>query len=296
MSGQSDADLPPRPVTFPVLSLVAALPLLLVHAAGALLGLLALPFRRRSADLRDNLRQAGLHTLPMLLRAAAHLGAGVAELLPVWLRPLPHTLALVREVRGWEHVEAARAAGRGILVLTPHLGCWELGGIYIGSRFPITFLYRPPRQDWADRLMRDGRERGGVRLATPDMKGVRAMLAALRRGESVGILPDQVASKGDGVWADFFGRPAYTPTLAHRLALSTGAVPLLFVCERLAWGRGFRLWVEPLPQVTGDAAAFVADLNRAIERLILRWPAQYLWTYRRYKTPGGAPPLPEPRP
>lgn len=293
MSGQSDANLPPRARRFPLLSLAAALPLPLVHAAGALLGLLALPVRRRSADLHDNLRQAGLHSAGLLLRAAAHLGAGVAELLPVWLRPLPRTLALVRQVRGWEHVRAARDAGRGILVLTPHLGCYELGGIYIGSHFPITFLYRPPRQDWADRLMRRGRERGGVRLATPDMKGVRAMLAALRRGEAVGILPDQVASKGDGVWADFFGRPAYTPTLVHRLARSTGAVPLLFVCERLAWGRGFRLWVEPLPPVTEDATAFVAGLNRAIEQLILRWPAQYLWTYRRYKAPGGAPPPPE---
>lgn len=276
----------------PLLRILARLPLGLLHGLGALLGLGALPLRRRSADLHANLRQAGLHRPGLALGAAMQLGAGMAELLPVWLRPLPRTLALVREVRGWEHVEAARAAGRGILALTPHLGCWELGGIYIGSHFPITFLYRPPRQGWADTLMRAGRERGGVRLATPDTKGVRAMLAALKRGEAVGILPDQVASKGDGVWADFFGRPAYTPTLAHRLARSTGAVPLLFVCERLAWGRGFRLWVEVLPAAGEDALAFIAALNQAVERLIRRWPTQYLWTYRRYKAPGGAPPPP----
>jgi KDO2-lipid IV(A) lauroyltransferase len=280
----------------PLLRILARLPLALLHGLGGLLGLLALPLRRRSADLLANLRQAGMHTPGMVLRAAAHLGAGMAELPAVWLRPLPRTLGLVRDVRGWEHVEAARAAGLGVIALTPHLGCWELGGIYIGSHFPITFLYRPPRQDWADRLMRQGRERGGVRLATPDTKGVRAMLTALKRGEAVGILPDQVASKGDGVWADFFGRPAFTPTLTHRLAHSTGAVPLLFVCERLAWGRGFRLWVEPLPAVGDDTRAFVAALNRAIETLIRRWPAQYLWTYRRYKAPGGAPPMPERQP
>lgn len=277
---------------FSLLRLLATLPLLLTQVMGACLGLLAFPLSRWS-DIRANLGQAGLDTPGMFLRTCAHLGAGVAEMLPVWLRPLPGTLDLVRDVRGWEHVQSARADGRGILVLTPHLGCYELGGIYLGAHMPVNFLYRPPRQAWADRLMRQGRERGGVRLATPDMKGVRAMLAALKRGEAAGILPDQVASKGDGVWSDFFGRPAYTPTLAHRLVRSTGALPLLFVSERLAWGRGFRLWIEPLRADTENAEAFVAAMNQAVEALIRRWPAQYLWLYRRYKAPGSAPPPPE---
>ncbi len=265
--------------------LLALLPLWLLHAVGAALGLVALPLRKRSADLHANLSQAGLHHSGMALRAAMHMGRGMAELPAVWLRPLPRTLALVREVNGWQHVEAARNAGRGILALTPHLGCWELGGIYIGSRLPITFLYRPPRQAWVDALMRRGRERGGVRLATPDTKGVRAMLTALKRGEAVGILPDQVASRGDGVWAPVFGRPAYSPTLSFRLAASTGAVPLLFWCERLSWGRGFRLWVEPLPALPEAAEQAAVVLNQAIEGIIRRHPEQYLWSYRRYKNP-----------
>jgi len=284
------------PFLFPLLRACAALPLPLIHLLGAGVGLLALQAGRRAADMRANLRQASLDSPGMRLRAAAHLGAWLAELPAVWLRPLTGTLALVREVRGWQHVEAARGAGRGILVMTPHLGCYELGGIYLGARVPITFLYRPPRQAWADRLMRRGRERGGVRLATPDMRGVRAMLAALKRGEAVGILPDQVASKGDGVWSEFFGRPAYTPTLAHRLARSTGALPLLFVCERLAWGRGFRLWIEPLAPGDDDAPGFTSRVNRTVEALIRRWPAQYPRIYRRYKAPGGAPPPAEPSP
>lgn len=275
-----------------LLHLFARLPLPLLHACGALLGLLSLPLRMRSVDVWANLRQAGLASPAMLLRTAMHLGMGVVELLAVWLRPLERSVGLVREVHGWEHVQAAHATGRGVIALTPHLGCWELGGIYIGSRMPITFLYRPPRQAWADRLMREGRERGGVRLATPDTRGVRAMLTTLRRGEAVGILPDQVASRGEGVWAPFFGRPAYTPTLAFRLAQSTGALPLLFFCERLAWGRGFRLWVEPLPEPPAEPQAAAVMLNAALERMILRHPEQYLWTYRRYKQPGDAPPPP----
>jgi KDO2-lipid IV(A) lauroyltransferase len=199
-------------------------------------------------------------------------------------------MALVREVRGWEHVEAARAAGKGIVALEPHLGNWELGALYLGQYVPVTFLYRPARQAWADELSRRGRERGGVRLATPDVKGVRAMLQALKRGEGAGVLPDQVASKGDGVWVPFFGRPAYTPTLAYRLVQSTGAVPLLFFCERLDWGQGFRLWVMPTPDLGGTPAEAAGRLNGALEALIRQHPDQYLWSYRRYKRPPGAPP------
>lgn len=276
-----------------LLRLTARLPLPLLHAIGALLGLVSLPFANRSTDVRDNLRQAGLDSFGLRLRVAMHFGMGVVELLPVWLRPFPRAVALVREVRGWEHVESVRKTGRGLLAMTPHLGCWELAGLYLASRMPIVELYRPPRQAWADRLMRIGRERGQARLATPDMKGVRALLTALRRGEAVGILPDQVASRGDGVWAPFFGRAAYTPTLPFRLARATGAVPVLLVCERLTWGRGFRLRVETLPPAAGDDTAAATQLNSALEAMIRHHPEQYLWRYRRYKRPGDAPPPPD---
>ncbi|MCS6786650.1 MAG: lysophospholipid acyltransferase family protein [Thiobacillaceae bacterium] len=271
------------------LRLLARLPLPVLHFMGALAGLADLVLSPRAAVVRANLRQAGMDRPLLRLRAALHFGMGVAELLAIWLRPLERVTALVRSVHGGEHLEAARAAGRGVLAMTPHLGCWELAGLYLASRMPIVELYRPPRQPWADRLMRLGRERGLARLATPDMRGVRALLSALRRGDAVGILPDQVASRGDGVWAPFFGRPAYTPTLAFKLARTTGAVPLLLFCERLPWGRGYRLWIEPLAPFADDPAAAAAQLNTALEGLIRRHPEQYLWRYRRYKRPGDAP-------
>lgn len=269
---------------------LAFLPLPLLHALGWLVGATLFPWRRRARDVADNLRQAGLDTSGMVRRANIGVAKGLAESLAIWLRPFPEAMSLVREVRGLEHVEEARAAGRGIVVLEPHLGNWELGGLYLGQYLPITFLYRPARQAWADELTRLGRERGGVRLATPDMKGVRAMLQALKRGEGVGVLPDQVASKGDGVWAPFFGRPSFTPTLAFRLIAATGAVPLILFCERLPWGRGFRLHVMPAPEFSTDPGEAAAQLNRAVEDLVRRYPDQYLWTYRRYKRPHDAPP------
>lgn len=272
-----------------LLSLLVRLPLWLLHAVGALAALAIFPLRKRGQDVRANLRQAGLYSPMKLFQAYTGLGKSLAESLVIWLRPYRRSIALVKQVEGWEHVESAQAAGRGIVALMPHLGSWEMGALYAGSRLPIIFLYRPPRQAWADTLMRRGRERGGLSLATPDTKGVRTMLKALKQGEAVGLLPDQVASKGDGAWAPFFGRPAYTPTLAFRLTQSTNALPLLFFCERLSWSRGFRMHVMPLPEFPKDHAHAASVLNSAIENLVRLHPEQYFWSYRRYKRPFGAP-------
>jgi KDO2-lipid IV(A) lauroyltransferase len=112
------------------------------------------------------------------------------------------------------------------------------------------------------------------------------MIKALRRGEGVGLLPDQVPPEGQGLWAPFFGRNAYTMTLAARLAQQTGATVLLARCERLSWGRGFLLVIEPLPAALDDSLeAAVLQINRAMEHVIRQCPDQYLWGYARYKQP-----------
>lgn len=281
-----------------LLRLLARLPLPFWHALGSLGGILVLRFNARyAARLTENLRRSGLAESPdelaALVRASARqLGCGAAEVVPVWFRPYPHVLQLVRECVGWEHVEAAVQSGRGILAMTPHLGCFEIVSLYYAARHPMTVMYRPPRQRWAEALMRAGRARGKIELATADMRGVRLLLAALKRGEAVGILPDQVASKGEGVWADFFGRPAYTPTLPARLADSTGAVVLMMFGERLSYGRGYRVHIQPMPEgaLSGDKQLATRALNATLEDLIAQHPDQYLWSYNRYKQPGGVAP------
>ncbi|MDA8093196.1 MAG: lysophospholipid acyltransferase family protein [Betaproteobacteria bacterium] len=284
-------------MTEPLFRLAGRLPLIAVQALGGLLGwtayALAPRYRRR---LRENLRAAALCPDPrafeaMARSAAAHAGKSVAELLVVWLRPLPSLARLVRATAGWEHVEAAQQAGRGIIFLTPHMGCFEITSLYYGRTHPITVLYRPPRKARLEPLMLRGRRRGGVTLAPTDMKGVRALLSALKRGEAIGMLPDQVPSRGEGVWVDFFGRPAYTMTLAARLAETTGATLLLAYARRLNYGRGFELRIEPVRErwpVPKEAAA--TALNRAVEGLIAQCPEQYLWSYNRYKVPRGVEP------
>lgn len=279
-----------------LLKLLARLPLPLLHGLGIALGwLIYWAPGRHSGRLRNNLLESGVCAAGagcrrLLRQTVGESGKAVIELLAVWLRPYDRVLKLVRDTRGWEHIDAARAAGRGIIVIAPHIGCFEMINLHFAAHHPFTAMYKPPRKPFLDRLMLAGRQRGQARLVPTDFSGVRALLAALKRHEAVGILPDQVATGGDGVWAPFFGRPAYTPTLVASLQRKTGAAAFFVAAERLSWGRGYRLHVTPfddaLPQ---DKTAAATRINQGVEDVVRRFPAQYLWSYNRHKRPGGAP-------
>jgi KDO2-lipid IV(A) lauroyltransferase len=269
---------------------IAKLPLPLLHALGTVLGWAMYgmsPNYRR--NLRDNLRQAGYDDARTRREAIASAGRMLAELPALWFRPHAQVASLVREVHGEDLPLAARAAGRAVLYLTPHMGSFEVTAQYAALRGPITVLYRPPRLAWLDPLMRQGRGRPNVRLVPADVAGVRELYRALQRGEAVGFLPDQVPSKGEGEWAAFFGRPAYTMTLAARLAERPGVACFLAYGRRLPLGRGYAIVVRPLPERLADETP-TRRLNRALEMLIRDCPGQYLWSYNRYKAPKGAPP------
>jgi len=272
--------------------LLSRLPLVVLHSLGALAGwavFIASPNYR--ALLRANLTRAVGPKAARALQwhAAREAGRMALELPAIWCRPIPDMLKLVREVRGLEHLERARAAG-SVAVITPHLGCFELVGQYAASMAPLTALYRPPRKPALRPLIEAGRGRGMMKLAPADLSGVRQLLRTLKRGENVGLLPDQAPQNGEGVWANFFGEPAYTMTLAARLIDQPGVTALFVWAERLPWGRGYRLHISPLPRLEGDPAARAAHLNAAMEALILQCPTQYLWGYNRYKTPAGVKP------
>lgn len=270
-----------------VFRLLSRLPLPVLHNFGAALGWLvwlASPTYRR--HMRENLALAGVEAART--GAIAEAGKTIAELPRLWCRPPADVASLVVRVSGWPLVEAAAAAGKGILFLTPHLGCFEISAQYVAQTMPITVLYRRPKQDWLAPLMEAGRG-ASLKLAPADLSGVRRLIKALRQGEAVGMLPDQVPGNGEGIWAPFFGRPAYTMTLAARLA-DTGATVLLAFAERLHYGAGYHLQFFALSQPpAGDLTARVAQFNGEIEALIRRHPEQYLWGYNRYKQPAGAP-------
>jgi KDO2-lipid IV(A) lauroyltransferase len=276
--------------------LASALPLSLLHRLGALLGrIVYLVSRRYRGYLVANLRGAGYEDHALLDQAIAEAGKALLELPAIWMRPHAAVAGLVVEVSGWELVEAALEGGRGIIFLTPHLGCFEITAQYYAWRaraeVPLTVLYRAPKNKALEPLLRAGRKRPNLRLASADLRGVRILMRALRQGEAVGILPDQAPGVGEGEWAEFFGRPAYTMTLAGRLAESSGAQVILAYAERLPRGRGYHLHLSPMPpRLAGESSA--RALNRALEGLIRRCPAQYVWGYNRYKVPAGAEPRP----
>lgn len=277
-----------------VFRLLALLPLGMLHGLGALLGRLTYAASAQyAARTGENLRQANfafnkIQDQNILSATIAESGKSITELAWIWGRPYDKVVGKVRECAGLEHIAAAQARGKGIIFLTPHLGCFEISALYAAQRVPITVLYRPPKLGWLEGVMRGGRERGQARLAKADVGGVRLLYKALKRGEAIGLLPDQVPSRGEGEWANFFGRPAYTMTLAGRLAESSGATVLIAYSERLPHGQGYVIHVEPLP--LDFAAPVPQQINAALERVIRACPAQYLWSYNRYKIPHGVQP------
>jgi KDO2-lipid IV(A) lauroyltransferase len=229
-----------------------------------------------------------------------------AELPHLWLRPADQALQPPPRWDGAEHIERAIARGHGMVLMTPHVGCFEvIAQAYaerFGARSPMTAMYRPPRHASLRKIVETARARPGLLTAPASLGGVRQMIRALRRGETVGLLPDQVPPDGMGVWAPFFGRDAYTMTLAARLIEQTGATPLLLVGERLPRAAGFCIHVMPMPEPlpaggAGDTEhqrVCASVINRAMEHVIRRWPGQYVWGYDRYKSPrtgAGAEPL-----
>lgn len=274
------------------LRLIARFPLWFLHALGSLLGWamygMSPTYRRH---MRENLAAAGLNDARVRRGAVAAAGKMVAELPAIWFRPHGEVVSLVKSVEGAELAYAARRAGKALLFLTPHMGAFEIASLYAAREMPITVLYRRPKLGWTEPLMRAGRERANVRLVPADLTGVREMFAALKRGEAVGFLPDQVPGVGEGEWAQFFGRPAYTMTLAGKLAGRDNVACFLAFARRLPRGAGYSIHLRALPgAVAGESGA--RRINRALESLVRECPEQYLWGYNRYKIPAGAPPPP----
>jgi KDO2-lipid IV(A) lauroyltransferase len=214
-----------------------------------------------------------------VLRAnIAETGKAILETLAIWQWSQTKALSLVKACHNLHLIDEALARGKGIIFLTPHLGCFEITSIYYASLHPITVLFRPPKKSWLAPLIDTGRSKGQVTLAPANVQGVRAIMHALKKGEAVGILPDQIPNEGEGEWADFFGKPAYTMTLASKLAAKTGATVLMAFGERLTNGQGYEIHLTSV-----ESIATTKQLNLAVANQIAQKPEQYLWRYNRYK-------------
>lgn len=259
---------------------------------GWCLGWASYIFSPKTARLmREQLRASKLYTSETEFQTILHdniqsTGMGLLETLHLWFKPYQASLNLVQKCSGWDAVETAIANNKGLIFLTPHLGCFEITSLYFGQFYPMTVMFRPPRQPWLMPLILAGRQRGKVTLAPANSHGIKQLLQALKRGEAIGILPDQAPLAGEGEWAPFFGRPADTMTLASKLANKSGAAVFMAFGERLKNASGYHIHIK---QLEHNAIATPALLNHEIERQIAQCPAQYLWSYTRYKSRRGPP-------
>jgi KDO2-lipid IV(A) lauroyltransferase len=282
-----------------LLSLVAALPLRAVHAIGGVLGRvvywLSPSYRRRT---RDHLALAGYEDPALRREAIAGAGRQGLETPWIWKRPRADLAPLI-EVADLAVADEALGDGRPVMFLPPHLGCFEVTAQFYAAfrpeakTRPMTVLYRIPRKSVLRPIVESGRVADGLLLAPAEMRGVRMLMKAMKERQVVGILPDQVPSRGEGVWTPFFGRWAYTMTLPARLARQFDGIVLFVYGERLPRGAGYRIHLRRLQEaLTGDPAHDAAVMNRGLEALIRECPTQYLWGYNRYKVPAGAEPPP----
>jgi len=269
-------------------------PLAALHAIGGPLGWLvwALSPRYRQ-QFRANTAQAGL-TMQQARPAIAEAGRFVAELPRLWLGATGQSCLSNVTVEGHARAVEAFAKGKGVIFFGSHSGGFELAPQAFAELYgPITAIYRPARKAWLARLEAVARDRPDLTVLPADLRGIRLMHRALKANQGVAMLIDQVPPEGMGVWAPFFGQPAYTVTLGVRLALQSGAALIPVTCERLPKGRGYvlKFW----PAVEGlvgaddagkpDMVQAATRMNQMLETMILSQPGQYLWGYSRYKKP-----------
>lgn len=276
------------------LILLGALPLPLLHGfgygVGTLLWWLPNSMKRNtllhlqrcmpelSAAERNRIARLSLINSAKAIAEAPALWFGAKWRLRSWLHA-PQTQAQMR---------ALIAGGKGLILLSPHIGAWELAGLFCADNGTISSLYKP-QKGVMDRLILLGRSRNGARLVPTSTGGVKSLLQALRQGEIVGILPDHDPPEHSGAFAPLFGIPAHTTTLVSKLA-ARNEVPVYFIyAERLPWGRGFRYHLRQAPSGISNQHQGLLALNQGVEQVIRHLPEQYWWGYKRYRRqPPGA--------
>ncbi|MGL4768331.1 MAG: lysophospholipid acyltransferase family protein [Formosimonas sp.] len=271
-----------------LLQVLSKVPLPMLHAVGGFFGRMVYRWDKKyRARLQANATQAGFDSPQFWREAAAQMGCGVIELAHLWTARVNDILPRVK-VTGWGEVQAAQARGRGVLMLTPHVGAFELLSLWIGHKARFTAMYRPPKQAFLSDIMLTGRQKFNVNMASADIKGIRTMLRALKNNELVGLLPDQVPnSRGEAVVAQVFGAPALTMTLPAKLLKQTDAALVVMSARRVQAAHGFEIDFKVVDfTVTDDAAHDATRINDLMAQVIMHAPEQYLWGYNRYKNIG----------
>ena len=264
------------------------LPLCVLQQMGTFLGsaawLVPGSYKRRAAK---NLAFAYPDAPPAMLRQAMQqLMRMFLEIAYLWSPRNASRLQTLVFCDHWPLVEETLAQGRGLILISPHVGCFEMLGPLYSQRHTATVIFKEPRMKWVTDLITRFRLSPQLTFVPATQKGVKGLVRTLMRGHTIGVLPDQVPTNGNGVYAPFFGQPAYTATLVQRMQ-SIRQTPIFTVgLERLDNAKGYRLHVIPMTApLSEDPTLAATEMNAALEEMIRRMPTQYLWGYNRYKTP-----------
>jgi KDO2-lipid IV(A) lauroyltransferase len=278
-----------------LLRMLGHLPLRLLHGVAALGGALLWTFPNRQRQITLLHLQRCLPDLPEDRRrriardSLGHMLKAIIEAPTLWFCAEPRLRRWLHDPAAERQLQSLREQGKGVIWLCPHLGAWELAGLFCSAHGPMTSLYKPQKGAF-EPLVREGRSRLGATLVPTTASGVKSLLAALKNKEMIGILPDHDPPRGSGVFAPLFGIPAHTTELVSKLAARSGAPVWFCIAERRAGGHGYTLHLIPAPPEVADPVDGVAALNRGVEGVIRRWPQQYWWSYKRYRRrPPGEP-------
>ncbi len=280
-----------------LLWLLSLLPLALLRAVAAFMGSLLWRFGGAGRKVIDeNLRicfpaMSNAERDALSRQRSQQLCMMALELGAAWTWPQHKLMAAVTSVEGEEVLDAAVAAGKGVVIMAPHHGNWEILAAYLASSFKLTSLYQPPKIAAIDKIVLESRLRYGTGLATTDMRGVKTLLKALKKNEMVGILPDQVPPAGSGEFAPFFNTPALTMTLVYNLVQRTVATVVTSYVMRDRLRGGFKVVFRepPVGLYSAELPESLAALNQSVEQVVADCPEQYQWEYKRFKKqPEGA--------
>lgn len=287
-------------LALPLIYLIAWLPLPVLRFLSVVIGtpLALLPSGKKKAAL-TNLRacypeQSDAWHQRTARRSLVHEMNTLFEVMRMWVGPASRVPKAVKQVQGMELVDAAFARGKGLILLTPHLGNGEAAGFHCCYHHDLHGVYKP-QKGLIDDLSLKGRGRFGAVLIPTDGRPVGIQVSEmLNDNHAVLILPDQDPPAGRGVFAPFFGVPAHSSRLVAVLRQHTEAEVLFMFGYRLPWGRGFRVeYVKPpAGAYSTDPVENATALNQAVEDAIRREPDQFWWSYKRFRRrPEGEPPF-----
>jgi KDO2-lipid IV(A) lauroyltransferase len=279
-----------------IFRLLSYLPLPVLRGMGSIVGIASLKLSKRAGKrVRANLLATSIATEnnvdSFALSAAKEWGKTIVETLTIaWQGKAVKCTRIAAQGLNFDKVLAACKSGRPVIFLTPHIGNFEIGvkatsAIITDKTFNI--LYKPTKDPAFNAIMLDGRTETNINPVPTTRHGVAQLLRALKAGEIVGILPDNVASGGDGVWVNFFGKKVFATTLAAKFILYPGTTTFFACTKRVR--EGFVIDYYPYTPKTDEVSVVVQDLYTMLESMVLEVPAQYYWSYDRFRTPAHAP-------